>query len=356
MLSDKHTLTVQLPPERARLIARSLDAARALEADSGSPLSPYWHHHKQQAAFSILDDARGVALLRGESGFYFPGRSYSELDGLNMLDRLMWLSMQRPDAPWAGQPAAERALALSLPALTIAGARLGYPWFRRRLSFDYLRALYHLHCLAPFLPAEVLDGSRRLVALEIGPGTGLLALALRQLIPNCTLVLVDLPEILPFSSVLLSLAFPQARTYMLGENGGGPADLERYDFLFLTPAAAQAIPRQSVDLAANTDSMQEMEAQTIRGYFELLRRVLRGPRLFYSSNRIEKCIGERITRLADYPYAANDRHLFTRVNGFMQTRWVWRKIRYRIPYPKREPRRGGERVIQQLTELAAEAK
>ncbi len=356
MPSEKHTLTVQLPPERARLIARSLNAARAREADSGSPLSPYWQHHKEQAAFSILDDARGIAVLRGESGFYFPGRSYSELDRLNMLDRLGWLAMHRPGAPWAGHREAVRALHLSLPGLTIAGARLGYPWFGRRLSFDYLRALYHLHTIAPFMPPEVLSGARRLVALEIGPGTGLLALALRQLIPNTTIVLVDLPEILPFSSVLLSLAFPQARSLMLGENGGGLADLEQYDFLFLTPAAAQDLPRQSIDLAANTDSMQEMEVQTIRGYFDLLRRVLRDPRLFYSSNRMEKWIGERVTRLADYPYAPSDRHVFSRVNAFMQTRWVWRKIRYRIPYPKREARRGGERVIQQLTELAAEAK
>ncbi len=326
------------------------------EVDSGSSLSPYWQHHKEQAAFSILDDARGIALLRGESGFYFPGRSYSELDWLNMLDRLMWLAMRRPGAPWAAHRQAMRALGLSLPALTVAGARLGYPWFGRRLSFDYLRALYHVHSIAPFLPGQVLNGARRLVALEIGPGTGLLALALHQLIPNSTIILVDLPEILPFSSVLLSLAFPQARSYMLGENGAGLADLEGYDFLFLTPAAAQDIPRQSVELAANTDSMQEMEVQTIRGYFELLRHVLNGPRLFYSSNRIEKWTGERITRLTDYPYATSDRHLFSRVNAFMQTRWVWRKIRYRVPYPKREARRGGERVIQQLTELAAEAK
>ncbi len=356
MPSEKHALTVQLPPDRARLIARSLVAARARESRSGSPLSPYWQHHKQQAAFSIVDDARGIAQLRGESGFYFPGRSYSELDWLNMVDRLLWLLLQRPGAPWADQREAKRALRLSLPALAVAGARLGYPWFGRRLSFDYLRALYHLHSMAPFLPAEILRGARRLVALEVGPGTGLLALALRQLIPNSTIVLVDLPEILPFSSVLLSLAFPQARFYMLGENGGGLADLEGYDFLFLTPAAAQDLPRQSVDLAANTDSMQEMEVQTIRGYFGLLRRVLRGPRLFYNSNRIEKWIGEHITRLADYPYIASDRHLFSRVNAFMQMRWVWRKIRYRIPYPKREARRGGERVIQQLTVLASEAK
>jgi len=356
MCSASHTLIVQLPPERARLIARSLEASRARDAAAGSALSPYWQHHKEQAAFALLDAERGIVQLRGQSGFYFPGRSYSELDWLNMIDRLLWLSVHRGEATWAASDWARRALDLSLPPLTIAGTRLGYAWLGRRLSYDYLRALYHLRSIAPFLPQGVLSGEQRLVALEIGPGTGLLALALRQLIPNSTIVLVDLPEILPFSSVLLSLAFPQARSYMLGENGGGLADLERYDFLFLTPAAAQGLPRQAVDLAANTDSMQEMEAQTIQSYFELLRRVLRGPRLFYSSNRIEKWIGERVTRLADYPYTKDDRHIFARVNAFMQTRWVWRKIRYRIPYPKREARREGERVVQQLTELTVGAR
>ena len=354
MPREKHTLTVQLPPERARRIARSLEIGLSGEAEAGRTLSPYWQHHKAEAAFSLLDAERGIAQLRGESGFYFPGRSYSELDWVNMVDRLLWLGTRRLRPPWSQSPAARRALALSLPRLTLGGARLGYPWFGRRLSYDYLRALHHLHSIAPFISDDVTSGRQRLFALEIGPGTGLLALALRQLIPNSTLVLVDLPEILPFASVLLSLAFPQAQFYMLGENEGRLPDLERYDFICLTPAAANDLPSESIDLALNTDSMQEMEADTIRTYFGLLRRVLHPPRLFYSSNRIEKWIGGRATRLEDYPYGPRDRHRFSRINAFMQKRWVWRKIRYRIPYPRREGRRAGERVIQQLTELAVE--
>ncbi|OGO47689.1 MAG: hypothetical protein A2Z30_07145 [Chloroflexi bacterium RBG_16_64_43] len=354
MPSEKHTLTVQLPPERARLIARSLEVGLAREAEAAHTLSPYWQHHKAEAGFSLVDAQRGIAQLRGESGFYFPGRSYSELDWLNMVDRLLWLSVQRPEPPWAGSDAARRALALSLPRLTLGGVRLGYPWFGRRLSYDYLRALHHLHSIAPFFSDDITCGRQRLVALEIGPGTGLLALALRQLIPNSTLILVDLPEILPFSTVLLSLTFPQARFLMLGENNARLVDVEGYDFICLTPAAANDLPSESIDLALNTDSMQEMEAETIRTYFGLLRRVLRPPRRFYSSNRIEKWIGGRATRLEDYPYGPRDRHRFSRINAFMQSRWVWRKIRYRIPYPRHEGRRAGERVIQQLTELAVE--
>jgi putative sugar O-methyltransferase len=352
---EKHTLTVQLAPERARLIARSLEVALSREADASRALSPYWQHHRQAAAFSLIDAERGLAQLRGESGFYFPGRSYSELEWVNTIDRLLWLGVHRQEMPWRKSDAARRALALSLPRLTLAGERLGYPWFGRRLSYDYLRALYHLHSIAPFVLDDNNRGRQRLVALEIGPGTGLLALALRQLVPNSTIVLVDLPEILPFSCVLLSLAFPLARFYMLGENEGRLVDPERYDFICLTPSTAADLPSESIDLAVNTDSMQEMEAEAIGAYFGLLRRVLRPPRLFYSSNRIEKWIGGRATRLADYPYEPRDRHLFSRLNAFMQTRWVWRKIRYRIPYPRREGRRAGERVIHQLTELAVNA-
>jgi len=354
MPTEKHALTVQLPPERARLIARSLEIGLSREAEAWHTLSSYWQHHKGEAAFSLVDAERGIAQLRGESGFYFPGRSYSELDWVNMVDRLLWLAVQRQERPWRECMAARRALALSLPRLTLGGARLGFPWLGRRLSYDYLRALHHLHSIAPFLSDDITSGRQRLVALEIGPGTGLLALALRQLIPNSTLVLVDLPEILPFSSVLLSLAFPQARFLMLGENDPRPFDMERYDFICLTPAAANELSGESIDLALNTDSMQEMEAETIHAYFAFMRRVLRGPHLFYSSNRLEKWIGGRATRLEDYPYGPRDRHHFSRVNAFMQTRWVWRKIRYRIPYPRREGRRSGVRVIQRLTELAVQ--
>jgi len=101
--------------------------------------------------------------------------------------------------------------------------------------------------------------------------------------------------------------------------------------------------------------MQEMEVPAIREYFALLRRLLRPPALFYSSNRTEKWIGGSTNRLADYPYADGDRDLFSRENAFMRHRWIWKKFHYRIPYPWREPRRGGEVMIQKLSVLKTRA-
>jgi hypothetical protein len=176
-------------------------------------------------------------------------------------------------------------------------------------------------------------------------------LAVKQLFPNSTCLLVDLPEILPFSSLFLTTVMPEKKYLFLNKYREQPERWQDYDFVFLPPADARQIPPRSCHLALNTDSMQEMDLPTIRSYFTWIRSLLRTPALFYSSNRMEKWIGNATTRLADYPYTEKDRDIFSRENSFMRHRWIWKKFHYRIPYPWREPRRSGETVIQKLTIL-----
>jgi hypothetical protein len=198
------------------------------------------------------------------------------------------------------------------------------------------------------------SGARRLNIVEAGPGTGLFALAAKLLLPNSTLVLIDLPETLTFSSVFLTTVLPECRFLFLDGFEREPESWPESDFLLIPPEAARRLPAASIHLAVNTDSMQEMELTTIREYFALFRRLLRPPALFYSSNRIEKWTGTNTNRLADYPYAESDREIFSRENAFMRHRWIWKKLRSRIPYPWREPRRGGEVMIQKLTAMKTE--
>jgi hypothetical protein len=316
---------------------------------SNLPVSSYWEHHRSLAGLEIVDREQGVVRIRGESGFYFPGRSYSALEWINTVDRLAWLAF----SGWRRQatPVDSSALAFSIPRGRKTFTRLDHAFGRRRTAYDYLRAQYHLACVAPHLPAEIRSGARRLASIEIGPGTGLLALALKQRLPNSALVLVDLPETLVFSSIFLTMVLPEKRFLFLDGFERKTASWQEYDFILLTPEAANRLPSVSFDLAWNTDSMQEMELAAIRDYFTLLRRLLRNPAFFYSSNRMEKWIGSGTTRLVDYPYVAGDRDVFSRENAFMHARWVWKKFHYRIPYPWREPRRGGEVMIQKLTAM-----
>jgi hypothetical protein len=351
---SRRELLLRANPEYLPFIEESYRRASSSAKPSAPSVSSYWEHHRSLAGLEIVDRERGVVRIHGESGFYFPGRSYSALEWVNTLDRLAWLAF----SGWRRQasPVDSNALVFSIPRGANAFTRLGHAIGRRRTAYDYLRAQYHLACVAPHLPAEIRSGARRLVSMEIGPGTGLLALATKQLLPNSALVLVDLPETLVFSSIFLTMVLPEKRFLFLDGFERKPDSWPEYDFTLLTPEAASRLPSAAFDLGWNTDSMQEMELAAIRDYFTLLRRLLRKPAFFYSSNRVEKWIGSGTTRLADYPYAAGDRDLFFRENAFMHDRWIWKKFHYRVPYLWREPRRGGEVMIQKLTAMETNGK
>jgi putative sugar O-methyltransferase len=342
---SRRELLLRANPDHLQSIEDSFRIAGGSKGGQG--VSPYWEHHRSLAGLEIIDRAKGAVSIRGESGFYFPGRSYYPLEWINTLDRLVWLACSR----WQRQaaPVEPKAFRFSIPHAKKEYSRFGYAFGRRRTAYDFLRAQYHLACIAPRLPDGILSGARRLTAIEIGPGTGLFMLAVKLLLPNSSLVLVDLPETLVFSSVFLTTALPDC-SFLLLDGFERDADSWRErDFTLITPEAARRLPSAAFDLAVNTDSMQEMEMPAIRGYFTLLRRLLRPPALFYSSNRVEKWTGTSATRLADYPYIPEDRDLSSRENAFMHHRWIWKNFHYRIPYPWREPRRGEEVMIQKLT-------
>ena len=132
--------------------------------------------------------------------------------------------------------------------------------------------------------------------LEIGPGTGYLAALVREAWASRT-ILIDLPEILPFSFLYLHTRFPDATFALPGEPG--PAD-----FIFMSSPGG--ITDDSVDLAVNTASFGEMKKEVIQDYFLLLRRVLRPQGMFFTVNREEKVMDGMPIRFADYPWSPAD--------------------------------------------------
>jgi hypothetical protein len=347
-MKNRRHLLIQANPAYFENIEASFRLARQ-STEGEVSVSPYWAHHRSLAGFEILPGGGGRVRVYGESGFYFPGRSYSSLEWLNTADRLLWLATAQ--AARFEDPLSRKAIGFSIPNGKNEYSRFGYRFPGRRTAYDYLRAQYHLAGLAPHLPSPIREGAERLAAVEIGSGTGLLALAVKQLLPNSTIVMVDLPETLPFASIFLTTILPGLRFLFLDGFEKDPTSWSEYDFLLIPPSAAGRLPSQSFHLALNTDSMQEMEPVTIRGYFGLLRRLLRPPSLFYCSNRLEKWTGSGTTKLSDYPYMREDRDIFSRENEFMRDRWIWKKFRSRIPYPWRQRRTNGEIAIQKLTSL-----
>ncbi|MBW2343962.1 MAG: putative sugar O-methyltransferase [Deltaproteobacteria bacterium] len=146
--------------------------------------------------------------------------------------------------------------------------------------------------------------------LEIGAGNGNLSSLIYSSLENCTIVIVDLPEALANSIIFISDLFPDAKILMPHEDKTN--DFDYYDFVFFTPKQIGIIEDNSIDLAINISSFQEMTHRQIGEYFELIQRCCKNNSYFFSSNRVEKipCAGdcweketsEPANRFSEYPW------------------------------------------------------
>jgi SAM-dependent methyltransferase len=145
--------------------------------------------------------------------------------------------------------------------------------------------------------------------LEIGAGTGIFCRIIKKYYPNVKIVVVDLPESIPYTITSLLYANPDA-TYLLPHEITSDLDIYTYDFVFLSPVQVKVIQHHTIDFAINTMSFQEMAKPDIREYFELLRNVLKDDNLFYCLNAVEKPMvvdhNEVPIRFFEYPWVEDD--------------------------------------------------
>jgi hypothetical protein len=99
--------------------------------------------------------------------------------------------------------------------------------------------------------------------------------------------MVDLPETIAVAFVFLARTFPNAAIVLPNEFQEG-ATLPDADFAFLTPEQITHIPDDSIDLAVNCHSFQEMTPAQIEIYFNLIQRACRPGAYFFTANRVEK--------------------------------------------------------------------
>jgi SAM-dependent methyltransferase len=256
-------LTIELAPEVADRLGRFL------EGRGPAVRSDHWRH------FGALNRVRvrgGCAIVSAGAGFdseyelNFRRPSLKERAGRFVRSALRRSDLDKSrkayEALWSVQPAAAE-------------------------SPHAIIAQHYMRTLQPY-PARTF--------LEIGAGTGYLAAMVREAWA-ARIIIIDLPEILPLGFLYLHTRFPQATFALPGEPG--PAD-----FTFLT--SGEAIPADSVDLAVNTASFGEMTPETVAGYFDVLRRVIKEGGLFFTVNREEKVMDGRPIRFAEYPWSPRD--------------------------------------------------
>jgi|LNFM01.1.fsa_nt_gb hypothetical protein len=281
---------------------------------SGADIAPRSHHWEY---FSRLN--RITIDVAETTAFFSAGAGFDSEYELNFRRRTVtetiarrWLDIRgiNPDSRFSG---AFFKLWLDSPAVD---ARAAADLLRPPMTAHKFLATHYANLLLPCLPA-----TRKTSYVEIGPGSGYLAALIHHHRPG-RLILIDLPEILPYSFLLLHRTFPEVPFVLPNELAGSPVRLPEEGFVFMTSDQAIRLPDHCMDIGVNTASFGEMLPGLVEHYFTLLRRIIRPEGLFFTCNRIEKWMDEagssegeasqspkHCLRFESYPWSPLDRDL-----------------------------------------------
>jgi putative sugar O-methyltransferase len=330
----------------SKLNTNSVLAARLIEfinsdlfaVKSGVAKSEYWKYHSGQLHANVSGSTVEVS---GDSGFYVPQPTSLSTRAARKILR----GMKEPAkvAGWLGHglssafgvprlmsahKAFDAVMAhaeVSMPVLSrfaVDNRRLaGLPgvlataatvnrhyksWSGYEASANIYNHYYYQNVLRGFV-----GGGRIATVLEIGAGNGNFPSILYHDWSPVRMVLIDLPETLAISIPFLSSVFPKARILMPNEIRAGGLS-EDFDFAFLTVDQLDVLRDDSIDLAINCHSFQEMTQGQIAVYFSLIQRVCRESGFFFTANRVEKIPSgpdaysaeqrDPPNRMAEYPW------------------------------------------------------
>ncbi len=315
--------------------------------------SEYWEHQSDIIDIHISDNK---ITMKGKSGFYFPQRKDVKKRVKSKIAKLI-------KEPFSLIPFIKRKIGTQESVMgrlnyfdafdkvmnqypiadpTLSINRINYKKLKEKpgviASIDDMRQkffandkyelgphivkAYYYYCIL----YGYIDLTQTKTILEIGGGNGNLSSLLYSSINNCTIVSVDLPETLCFSIVFIVNLFPEARILLPNEEK--LFDFNHYDFVFLTTEQTHLIKDNSIDLAINIDSFQEMTHKQIEVYFQLIQRCCNNNSYFFTSNRVEKipCIpgdyqketSEPPNRFSDYPWNPANDVLIYEINKLMR--------------------------------------
>ena len=314
----------------------------AFSIRSGVAKTEYWRYFADQLR---VDVSASSAQVAGRSGFYVP----QPASAFTRLTRKLARGVRQPShvARWISREIARKfevprlmsyenafdavmgnadvsmpvmsAFALDhrklaqLPNVFANAASLTRhyeSWSGNKASANIIGHYYYQNILRGSIGASQIR-----TVLEIGAGNGNFPSILYHDWQPVRLVLIDLPETLAVSIPYLSSQFPSARIAMPNEiqAGGLPGE---FDFAFLTVDQLQLLADDSIDLAINCHSFQEMTHAQIGIYFELIQRVCRDSGFFFTANRVEKIPSgadafsveqpDPPNRMAEYPWNSDN--------------------------------------------------
>ena len=164
------------------------------------------------------------------------------------------------------------------------------------------------HCWQVLKSLESISLPEEPLFCEIGAGYGGLQTKIRNNIPNARFVIIDLPEVNAIQTYYLSKVFP--KDTILGFQDfrrlGNQILKENFKFLILpTWTIGDLFKEQEVDVFINIRSMMEMNATTLKFYFNIIHTALKEHGIFVCFNRYVKQVGQFSNRFDNYPFDKN---------------------------------------------------
>ncbi len=138
---------------------------------------------------------------------------------------------------------------------------------------------------------------------DIGSGYGALVSKILSIYHTKKIILIDLPESNLLSAYYLKKLFPKKNffySYQLDSNKFKKKDWKKYDIFILNPW--DNFPFKKIDLFINTRSMQEMDYQVIKKYFNLIHSKISKNGYFLNINRYYKDTTGFPIEYYRYPY------------------------------------------------------
>lgn len=130
-----------------------------------------------------------------------------------------------------------------------------------------------------------LSSKSRSHIVELGAGLGYLSRTLRLFIPNCSYVVIDIPETLYFSYMFLKLNFPDAKFfYVTDEKQLKENCISKFDFVFIPTMFAEDVLHNRFDIFINTNSLGEMKNSIIQYWMDFIQKKL-NVKYLYTLNR-----------------------------------------------------------------------
>lgn len=181
----------------------------------------------------------------------------------------------------------------------------------RAMSHDFLQSIDEAYKVLRAWRAADREGSPRLI-VELGAGYGRLAYVCRQMFPDCTYVILDLPEALICSSSWLERVLgDEVVPYGKGRHSELTRDRLLSERVWILGAdAIERIADDTADAFVNIYSFSEMPPTSISNYLGHVDRTTRG--VFYTKQRrTEINFVDNVTvSLHDYPIPARWKRLF----------------------------------------------